>query len=67
MAYEKSSETAVTAVKQAIPPGGKPSGIIVYNGFLDSWRCIAANGKQVLSTNSKEAALRAYPNFIVKE
>lgn len=46
---------------------GKAGGYIVYNKFLDAWRCIDASGKQVLSTNSKKAALAAHPNFIVKE
>lgn len=42
-------------------------GTIVYNPYLDSWRCLDASGRQVLSTGSKEAALAAYPNFTVKE
>jgi len=45
----------------------KPEGMIVYNPYLDSWRCINAQGKMVLSTGSKASAKRAYPTFVVKE
>ena len=45
----------------------KPEGTIVYNPYLDSWRCINAQGKMVLSTGSKASAKRAYPTFVVKE
>lgn len=45
----------------------KPEGTIVYNPYLDSWRCVDANGKMVLSTGSKDSAKRAYPTFVVKE
>lgn len=45
----------------------KPEGTIVYNPYLDSWRCIDAQGKMVLSTGSKASAKRAYPTFVVKE
>jgi len=45
----------------------KPEGTIVYNPYLDSWRCINAQGKMVLSTGSQASAKRAYPTFVVKE
>ena len=45
----------------------KPEGTIVYNPYLNSWRCINAQGKMVLSTGSKASAKRAYPTFVVKE
>lgn len=45
---------------------GAPQGRIVYNPNLDSWRCIDRNNKMVLSTGSKQDAINAYPNFIVK-
>ena len=43
------------------------SGTIVYNPNLDSWRCLDANGKLLLSTGSKQSAMKAFPNFTVKE
>ena len=60
-------KVASSGIKQAAKAGGKTSGTIVYNPYLDSWRCLDATGRQVLSTGSKEAALAAYPNFTVKE
>ena len=45
----------------------KASGVIVYNPFLDAWRCVDASGRCVLSVPSKETAVKAYPTFIVKE
>ena len=66
MANEK-IRVASSGVKMAAKAGGEPSGTIVYNPYLDSWRCLDATGRQVLSTGSKEAALAAYPKFAVKE
>lgn len=41
------------------------AGEIVYNRYIDSWQAIDSTGKIVLSCG-KEAAIKAYPNFIVK-
>ena len=60
-------KVASSGEKRSVKAGGKPSGTIVYNPYLDSWRCINAVGRQVLSTGSKEAAQAAYPDFTVKE
>ena len=68
MANESDVKQTPGAAKQtAKVSGGKPSGFIVYNPFLDSWRCVTAAGKEVLSTGTKELAQNAYPEFIVKE
>ena len=65
-------EELKTAAKTADKPTArpvlkKPAGVIVYNPNLDSWRCIDASGKEVLSIGSKQAAIAAYPTFVVKE
>jgi len=58
---DKSSPTKAKAA------AAKASGKIVYNGFLDSWRCINASGRLMLSTGSKAAAIKAYPDYTVVE
>ena len=55
----------VTTAKAKGP--AKASGVIVYNKYLDAWRCVDADGVQVLCTGSKEAAVKEFPNFTVKE
>ena len=60
VAVKKGADFRANSVK-------KPEGTIVYNPYLDSWRCIDAKGKMVLSTGSKASAKRAYPTFVVKE
>ena len=60
VAVKKGAGFRVNSVK-------KPEGTIVYNPYLDSWRCVDAQGKMVLSTGSKDSAKRAYPTFVVKE
>ena len=60
---DKSESTPPVAAKGAV----KPDGVIVYNPFLNAWRCVNAAGREVLSTGSKEAAVRAYPTYLVKE
>lgn len=64
---EKNDVAAAPVAAKTAKPGGKTSGTIVYNRNLDAWRCINAGGKQVLSTGSKELAVKAYPDFLVKE
>lgn len=53
--------------RQVAAVANKVDGTIVYNPFLDSWRCIDKNGREVLSVGTKKDALKAYPNFKVKE
>ena len=67
MAKESVFRSAPVAVNQTTKAGAKASGVIVYNKFLDAWRCIDAKGKCVLSTGSKATARAEFPNFIVKE
>lgn len=42
------------------------TGTIGYNRFIDSWQAIDSTGKIVLSSG-KQAVIKAFPNFIVKE
>ena len=64
---EKTDTVPPVAAKAAKSPGAAPEGIIVYNPNLNAWRCVNTAGRQVLVIGSKEAAKRAYPNYIVKE
>lgn len=63
----KTEATTEVKAPAAAKAGSPRDGTIVYNKFLDAWRCIDANGREVLSIGSKEAAIKAYPNFKVKE
>ncbi len=45
----------------------KAAGTISYNRFLNSWRCVNARGRLMLSTGSLTSARKAYPNYEVKE
>lgn len=69
----KAKTTATAAVKTdgkgtkpVGKPVGKPNGYIVYNKFLNSWRCVNARGRTVMSANSLKIATAAYPDFVVK-
>lgn len=66
MANENDVKAAPVAVKQAAKTGGKPSGIIAYNKFLDTWRAVDASNRTVL-TGSKAVLVDKFPNFLVKE
>lgn len=65
------SDKKKTAPAELLVPAENKSttnkGVIVYNANLDAWRCIDKNGKMVLSTGSRAAAQRAFPDFKVKE
>lgn len=67
MTTANDAKPAPVAAKQTVRTGGRASGIIRYNKFIDAWQCIDANRRMVLSIGSKEAAIAAYPGFIVKE
>lgn len=64
---KKVREKAQVEKTRVVANKGVLRGRIVYNPNLDSWRCINSKGRTVLSVGSKAAALRAYPDFIVKE
>lgn len=67
MANEDPNKTPAAAKPTAKAGAAKASGLIVYNKYLDCWRCVNAAGKTVLSGVSKQAAINAYPDFTVKE
>lgn len=65
---EKIEKAPPAAAKEPVKAdGAKPDGVIVFNPFLHCWRCVNAAGRQVLSIGSKEAAMRAYPTYVVQE
>ena len=45
----------------------KATGTITYNPNLNTWRCVDANGRCVLTIASKELAVAACPTFTIKE
>ena len=67
MSATNDPKAAGTPVKPVRGPATKPEGFIVRNPNLNNWRCVTAAGKEVLSTGSKETAMRRFPTFVVKE
>lgn len=62
---EKSDTKLNSLISTPLKAKAIATGKIIYNRYIDSWQAIDSTGKIVLSCG-KEAAIEAYPNFIVK-
>lgn len=62
---EKTDTKLANLISTPLKAKGIATGKIIYNRYIDSWQAIDSTGKIVLSCG-KEAAIEAYPNFVVK-